>query len=431
MGKIGLGLSGGGYRAAVYHLGTIKKLKELGILSDIDVISSVSGGSITSGLYGLYGENFEIFEERLIKGVKHNIVNSMFKSRSFLGLAVAFVLILGLTVYLLFTPAAWMSSLVILIFLILFIRHQFKLLPLSKILENLYDQFFFDHRKLSDLSSRPIIAINSTNLETARQFTFSKTYMGDSTYANGGFGDKKIQFSGDKFPLARAVAASSCVPFVFVPISISKKYFSNPEDTNLISPKLVDGAVYDNQGIHKLTQRKSKFGCQTIIVSDADTETEGKGKYRNTIELLMKTSDIFMKRIKNIQLMKDVYENYQFERREIAYQSLSWDVENCVASFIMNLKEGLVLEGTIKAHGILPNDLENKQWDKIEETVKGSIDYQKILDSAPSAEELKIARSVHTSLKSLSADQINALIKQASCMTEIQIRLYCPSLIKN
>lgn len=429
MRKIGLALSGGGYRAAAYHLGTIKKLKELGILRDIDVISSVSGGSITSGLYGLYGENFEIFEERLIKGVKRNIVNSIFKSRIFLSLAVAFVLILALTVYLLFTPVAWMSTPVILLFLILFIRHQFKLLPLSKILENLYDQFFFDHRKLSDLASRPILAINSTNLETARQFTFSKGYMGDSTYEYGELGAKKIEFAGDTFPLARAVAASSCVPFAFVPISISKKYFSNPEDTNLISPKLVDGAVYDNQGIHKLTQRKSKYGCQIIIVSDADTEIEGSGKYRNTLELLMKTSDIFMKRIKNIQLMKDVYENYQFEKRDIAYQSLSWDVEKCVPSFIENLKKGLVLEETIKAHGISENDMENKQWDKIEETVKSSIDYQKILDSAPTSKELKIARSVHTSLKSLSADQINALIKQASCMTEIQIRLYCPSLI--
>ena len=50
--KIGLSLSGGGFRATAYHIGTLKKLNEMGILKDIDVISSVSGGSITSSIMG-------------------------------------------------------------------------------------------------------------------------------------------------------------------------------------------------------------------------------------------------------------------------------------------------------------------------------------------------------------------------------------------
>lgn len=44
--KIGLALSGGGYRAAAYHIGTLRALHKLGILDKVDVISSVSGGSI-------------------------------------------------------------------------------------------------------------------------------------------------------------------------------------------------------------------------------------------------------------------------------------------------------------------------------------------------------------------------------------------------
>src|SRR3954466_10920261 len=39
-------LSGGGFRAALFHLGALRRLHELGILSQVDVISSVSGGSI-------------------------------------------------------------------------------------------------------------------------------------------------------------------------------------------------------------------------------------------------------------------------------------------------------------------------------------------------------------------------------------------------
>jgi predicted acylesterase/phospholipase RssA len=49
--RIGLALSGGGFRAAIFHLGVIRRLEELGIMPRIDVISAVSGGSIISAYY--------------------------------------------------------------------------------------------------------------------------------------------------------------------------------------------------------------------------------------------------------------------------------------------------------------------------------------------------------------------------------------------
>src|SRR5581483_8867572 len=51
---IGLCLSGGGYRAMLFHLGTLWRLNEAGILPKLTRISSVSGGSITSGVLGAY-----------------------------------------------------------------------------------------------------------------------------------------------------------------------------------------------------------------------------------------------------------------------------------------------------------------------------------------------------------------------------------------
>src|ERR1019366_4465444 len=45
---IGLCLSGGGYRAALFHLGALRRLNECGILAKLRTISSVSGGSIIS-----------------------------------------------------------------------------------------------------------------------------------------------------------------------------------------------------------------------------------------------------------------------------------------------------------------------------------------------------------------------------------------------
>jgi NTE family protein len=44
---IALCLSGGGFRAMLFHLGTLWRLNEFGYLPKLKLISSVSGGSIT------------------------------------------------------------------------------------------------------------------------------------------------------------------------------------------------------------------------------------------------------------------------------------------------------------------------------------------------------------------------------------------------
>jgi predicted acylesterase/phospholipase RssA len=46
MNRIGLALSGGGFRASLYHLGLVRFLRDAGILSHVTHITSVSGGSI-------------------------------------------------------------------------------------------------------------------------------------------------------------------------------------------------------------------------------------------------------------------------------------------------------------------------------------------------------------------------------------------------
>ncbi len=78
--RIGLGLSGGGYRATAYHIGTLKKLNELGVLQNIDVISCVSGGSILGAFYGLHKDNFETFEKEAKLAVKKNVIGAVLTS---------------------------------------------------------------------------------------------------------------------------------------------------------------------------------------------------------------------------------------------------------------------------------------------------------------------------------------------------------------
>lgn len=52
--KLGLALSGGGFRASIFHIGVLKRLAELDLLREVSVISTVSGGSITGGHYLLH-----------------------------------------------------------------------------------------------------------------------------------------------------------------------------------------------------------------------------------------------------------------------------------------------------------------------------------------------------------------------------------------
>src|ERR1700722_12142173 len=47
---VGLCLSGGGFRAMLFHLGSFIRLNELGLLPKIDRVSSVSGGSLAAGI---------------------------------------------------------------------------------------------------------------------------------------------------------------------------------------------------------------------------------------------------------------------------------------------------------------------------------------------------------------------------------------------
>src|SRR5579864_336960 len=55
--KLGLALSGGGFRASLFHVGVLARLAELGILRKVEVISTVSGGSIVGALYYLRVRN--------------------------------------------------------------------------------------------------------------------------------------------------------------------------------------------------------------------------------------------------------------------------------------------------------------------------------------------------------------------------------------
>lgn len=418
--RIGLGLSGGGYRATAYHIGTLKKLNELEILESVDVISCISGGSILGAFYGLYKDDFTTFEKEAKRAVKKNVIGAVLTS----GWFYLTLLIIILTSYI----TLKLNTIFFIIWLILLLCIQFKVFPISKLIIKAYDKFFFYYNNLDKLPEKPIIAINTTNLESGRPFTFSKNKMSDSFYEYPDDRSEPIKFKSEIFPISWAVMASTCVPFAFSPIGIHKKYFENKSDYSRVHPLLIDGGIYDNQGIHKLTQKGSSYECDCIIVSDAGTSQLSSKNIRNQFVLLLKTVDLLMNRIKNFQMSNGIYSGGNNDKN-IIYQSLKWKVENCIDGFYNNLIKGNIRTSIWQYHKITEEDIKKRDKISIVQKLEESIDYKLILSHSPTEKEYEIATNVSTNLWSLKDKQINALIKCASAITEIQIKLYCPELI--
>jgi len=429
--KLGLALSGGGYRGAAFHLGTMRKLLELGILDTINVISTISGGSITGAYYCLHKKSFAEFETDMKKILStKSVLKFIFTSVIFYRTVLFVLIFLAIIVYVLFTRVFWLSPILLILMVILFVIFQFKLFPVSRVIEKAYDQFFYNNARLSDLlENKPVLAIGSTNIQTSRPFTFSRTRMDDSYYSNL---TPPVLFNSENFPLSRAVMASSSVPFAFTPVTIATEYYRDIKQAKNFIPVLVDGGVYDNQGLHKLTQNKSSYECESIIVSDAGNKLPFEKSYNNLVVLLVRVMNVFMTRIKNFQMISNLYKNTQYANRQIAFISLGWDIEICIPGFIDNLADKQIASSIIEAHKI-PEDWVNdvKQYrSEIKDLLENNVNYKKILAEKLTEKRLTIACNVGTNLSALSMEEINCLADHAANITELQIKLYCPSLIK-
>ncbi|NIG56708.1 patatin-like phospholipase family protein [Chitinophaga sp. Cy-1792] len=431
--KLGLSLSGGGYRAAAFHLGTLKKLDEMQILNRVEVLSTISGGSITGAAWCLHKGDFPSFHEEMKEKLRTKcVIGHILQSFIFIRTLLFLVLFIGGSFCLTLTAYSWLCFPVLALFFILLYFFQYLIFPVSQAVEKAYDAFFYHGQTLKDiLPGKPIIAIGSSNLHTGRPFTFSQYKMSDSAYEFEKDFKPPVYFKHEMFPVSRAVTASSCVPFAFSPVFIDTAFFKNPEDSKRVRPALVDGGVYDNQGIHKLTQNKSSYECETIITSDAGGNFKADKKYPNVLSLLLRTVDLFMYRIKASQMQQNIYRNVGGAAKPIAYYSLGWKLDEIIPGFVNNLIAGNILPAVVDAHDLDPAWLTDPTTyaNEIRSSLEQKTNYALIKERDLSAEEWQLARSVGTNLTALSARKIDCLIRQAENLTELQIKLYCPALI--
>lgn len=417
--KIGLALSGGGYRAAAYHIGTLNALNKLGILSKVDVISSVSGGSIIAAYYALHSNE------------EYKKVATDFSAKLKVGvLQYAIVELLGILILcgLLIWLCGWW---ILVIELLLIACFQFKVLPFSCLIEKRYNKHFFNGKTLTDLPVHPFVAINSTDVSTGQLFVFQTNNIYGYQYQD----KNESIFKANDFPIAKAVMASSCVPFIFSPITISAAYYKEKYYNWKKKPLLIDGGLYDNQGAHKLTEEQCPYKCDYVIVSDAGNSELNSNWVINTISLLIKTSEILMRRIRNVQIQNNIYNHNNNGRT--AYVSLMWDLsDRLLKGFINNAKNGNVSDHLLALHNISKEEIDNigdegsQTYNDMLEKLKQHINWSVLEESKPSLKDRNIARSVGTNLIGLSSEKINALIQVSEWLTEVQVKLYMPELIR-
>lgn len=234
----GLALSGGGFRATLFHVGTLQRLNELGIMKGLDEITSVSGGSIIAAYLGCKWHKLMFNPKNVATNFDEIIVKPITR---FCGQTIDVGTILGGLI----NP----------------IKHP------SQILIQKYGRYLFGNATLKDLpdtGSGPRFTIYATSMQSGASVRFTKEYLGE--YHLG-----KIMKPNIK--LAVAVAASSAFPPPLCPVRLDvdtkaweKSNISNYHHDNYLKSTmwLADGGVYDNLGLERLVKN-----CDTILVSDA------------------------------------------------------------------------------------------------------------------------------------------------------------------
>jgi NTE family protein len=229
---IALCLSGGGYRAMLFHVGALWRLNELGYLPKLDRVSSVSGGSITAGTLGMNWHQLVFDTDGLATNFDEQFVQPVRRLASK-------TIDLGAVIRGLLLPGS-----------------------ISDRVAGAYRKHVFGKLTLQELPDRPRFVINSTNIQTGSLWRFSKPYMAD--YQVGVVRNPEVE-------LAVAVAASSAFPPILSPVqlSVDPASFDPAERGPLHVPPyttdvvLADGGVYDNLGLETAWKRYT-----TILVSD-------------------------------------------------------------------------------------------------------------------------------------------------------------------
>ncbi|SFM22009.1 NTE family protein [Desulfomicrobium norvegicum] len=275
--KIGLALSGGGARAIAFHLGCLRALEDLGLLSKVSVLSSVSGGSVIAALYAYNDESFAEFENRVQTLLRKGLVG-------------------GIAQQSLFSPetpkivAAQLTSGICAAVGCL-VRLGGNALALAGVDRNSIGQFtkpfqapfprfasrstaferhlrkhVFGELTVNQVARKRLhVVFNAAELITGTAFRFGSRETGTWRYG---------LLTGAPPHVSKAVSASACFPFLLPSFDEYMEFEKHGQKTRR-RVMLTDGGIYDNLGITCLLPgRSAEFSTNVsevdyIIACDA------------------------------------------------------------------------------------------------------------------------------------------------------------------
>jgi NTE family protein len=286
-------LSGGGYRAMLFHVGALWRLYQAGLLRDVRRVSSVSGGSIIAGMLALRWKRLSFEPGRI--------------SADFEPLVVAPIRALA---------GATIDVKAILLGLVLPGRVGDRVAAA-------YDRFLFHGATLQDLPDAPRFVINAINVQSGALWRFMHPYMRD--YRVGEVRRPVIR-------LAQAVAASSAFPPVLSPfeLRLDPAQFTPGSGRDLQRPPftsnvlLSDGGVYDNLGLETAWKR-----YRTVLVSDGGGRLEPEGKPRSDwARHAYRVLNLIDNQVRALR-KRQVIDSYQAGTRAGAY----WGIRTHIADY--------------------------------------------------------------------------------------------------
>lgn len=226
--RVGLALSGGGFRATVYHLGVLRFLRDADILPRVSHITSVSGGSITAAHLVLNWERYtgsqQDFNEaanELLDFIRMDPRNRIVR-RIPLGMA-------GNA-----------------------LRTLFRLGRLRRwtrpgLLESHYEKYLYGNKCLYELPSDPKLHLLATDLNQGALCSFTRSGL-LLQHRNPEGGSRFELVPSALATVAMAVTASSAFPGFFPPLQLTAEDVG--ADEGRFPPHIfTDGGVYDNLGI--------------------------------------------------------------------------------------------------------------------------------------------------------------------------------------
>ena len=266
---LALALSGGGYRATLFHLGLLRRLNEVGLLKAVDAISSVSGGSITSAHLA---KNFSWKEQTLSTSEWNSTIRD---------------------------PLVKLCKVDIRTMPILSSMAQFwkSGVAVSKTEEN-YRRLLTD-QTLGDLPESVDFIFCASDLVFSTIWYYRRKTSNARRTGNHRAGWLK---EWEDIPVARAVAASSCFPPVFGPQILGKiaHDFQKPSKSDEHWPeqvskiRLTDGGVYDNLGLEPVWRQYKGVICSDGGKPSVFKATSGVGN-------LSRYSDLIQEQVANLR----------------------------------------------------------------------------------------------------------------------------------